>query len=332
MPPAAAPSQAREPSMSNDTRRLTTRWSRPGQPSVWFQRDTSLGLAGRLISRPLGGLGSSQGFPVRQTVFATKALVSILMCGTVASCQAALTSSPLSTVADSTPLAAQPSQAPTLALLAIHSPSPEECDGQVFTGGPGESPLDPGAQTGVPLSSAEVAGYLNIMGIHSLCVPVPFGAPSLNVDWNDLGDPPNATGRMISIGFDGLQDAAGGWGRGFIVYSTYDFEGGSEYSVFATQEDLRQVQAGEMPHLVTSDGIDGFVRFFPGMAMHTQPIQLTYVFPFPTHFVAVAFTIGTYDSSEVEAAIGSLEAGSHPDLANPEIPLLIELVSSIRFE
>ena len=38
-----------------DERRLTTRWSRPGQPSVWLWRDTSLGLAGRLISTPLGG-------------------------------------------------------------------------------------------------------------------------------------------------------------------------------------------------------------------------------------------------------------------------------------
>ncbi len=35
--------------------RLTTRWSRPGQPSGWIVRDTSLRLAGRLISRPLGG-------------------------------------------------------------------------------------------------------------------------------------------------------------------------------------------------------------------------------------------------------------------------------------
>jgi hypothetical protein len=35
--------------------RPTTRWSRPGQPGVWFRRDTSLGLAGRLISKPLGG-------------------------------------------------------------------------------------------------------------------------------------------------------------------------------------------------------------------------------------------------------------------------------------
>ena len=34
--------------------RLTTRWSRPGQPGVWLSCDTSLGLAGRLISRPLG--------------------------------------------------------------------------------------------------------------------------------------------------------------------------------------------------------------------------------------------------------------------------------------
>ncbi len=35
--------------------RLTTRWSRPGQPGVWPWRDTSLGLAKRLSSRPLGG-------------------------------------------------------------------------------------------------------------------------------------------------------------------------------------------------------------------------------------------------------------------------------------
>ena len=36
------------------------RWGRgsstdPGQPGVWLRRDTSLGPAGRLISRPLGG-------------------------------------------------------------------------------------------------------------------------------------------------------------------------------------------------------------------------------------------------------------------------------------
>jgi hypothetical protein len=34
-------------------KRETTRWSRPGQPGVWLTRDTSLGLAGRLISRTL---------------------------------------------------------------------------------------------------------------------------------------------------------------------------------------------------------------------------------------------------------------------------------------
>ncbi len=52
-PKTPSPSQA---GLRNSRCRLTTRWSRPGQPSVWLRRDTSLGLAGRLISRPLGGM------------------------------------------------------------------------------------------------------------------------------------------------------------------------------------------------------------------------------------------------------------------------------------
>src|SRR3990172_9057211 len=35
--------------------RRTTRWSRPGQPGLAISCDTCLGLAGRLISIPLGG-------------------------------------------------------------------------------------------------------------------------------------------------------------------------------------------------------------------------------------------------------------------------------------
>ncbi len=41
--------------------RLTTRWSRPGQPGLAISCDTSLGLAGRLISRPLGRFGPFRG-------------------------------------------------------------------------------------------------------------------------------------------------------------------------------------------------------------------------------------------------------------------------------
>ena len=40
--------------------RLTPRWSRPGQLSVWVSCDTRFGLAGRLISRPLGRLPLSR--------------------------------------------------------------------------------------------------------------------------------------------------------------------------------------------------------------------------------------------------------------------------------
>ena len=105
------------------------------------------------------------------------------------------------------PLPTQTPSAPAIEPL-LPSPDPSECLGEVAKRSLGEPPADLGAQTRRPLPSQQLADYLNIMGIDSLCIPHSFGAPSLNVDWNSLGTPPIAIGRMVSIGFEGLDGSA----------------------------------------------------------------------------------------------------------------------------
>ena len=229
------------------------------------------------------------------------------------------------------PLPTQTPSAPAIEPL-LPSPDPSECLGEVAKRSLGEPPADLGAQTRRPLPSQQLADYLNIMGIDSLCIPHSFGAPSLNVDWNSLGTPPIAIGRMVSIGFEGLDGSASGWGRGYLIYSTYDFEVGSEYNVFATQEDLQATRMQSMPRMIRVDGIDGFIRFFPGLSMGKQPIYITYVFPFDTFYVAAVLALNQYDPAQVNDVILQMEEGRHPDLANPDLPLFNQLVSSIRFE
>jgi len=214
----------------------------------------------------------------------------------------------------------------------LPSPGPSVCLGEVAMRSLGEPTADPGAQRTRPLSSEQLAQYLNIVGIDSLCIPHSFGAPSLNVDWNNLENPPNAIGRMISIGFEGLDDGASGWGRGFIVYSTYDFEVGSEYDVFATEADLQATRTQSMPRMVSVDGIDGFVRYIPGISMDKQPVYITYIFPFDMYYLAAALTLGQYDPAQVNDVILQMEQGRHPDLVNPDLPHFNDLVSSIQFK
>lgn len=229
------------------------------------------------------------------------------------------------------PLPTHTSSAPTVDLF-LPSPDPLNCLGEVARRSPGEPPPNPGALRRGPLSSQQLADYLNIMGIDSICIPRSFGAPSINVDWNNLDNPPVAIGRMISIGFEGLDEGAYGWGRGFLVYSTYDFEIGSEYDVFATQEDLQATQSHSMPRTISVDGLDGFIRYFPGLPMDTQAVYITYVFPFDTYYIAAVLALGLYDPAKVSHVILQMEEGRHPDLTSPDVPLFNQLVSSIRFE
>ena len=230
----------------------------------------------------------------------------------------------------STPYAPNPTRKPLAATVQpmLPSPDPSACLGELAVRSLGEPAADPGALRTQPLSSEQLAHYLNVMGIDSLCIPHSFGAASLNVDWNA----PIAIGRMVSIGFDGLGGGASGWGRGFLLYSTYDFEVGSEYDVFATEDDLRATRTESMARMISVDGIDGFIRYFPGLSMGTQAVHLTYIFPFDTYYLAAVLTLGQYDPAQVNDVILEMEQGRHPDLVNPDLLRFNKLVSSMQFE
>lgn len=250
--------------------------------------------------------------------FITKGyIVAILLCLALTSCQL-----PSPWPAETTPHSS----------AGLPSPRSSECLGELARSNPGTPPSDPGAPIGEPLSPEQLSDYLRIMGIDSFCIPPSLGQPTLNIDWNDLTDPPIAIGRMVSIGFDGLDAGAYGWGKGFILYSTYNFAVGSEYEVFATVDDLRSTRDHSMPRMIALDGVDGFLRYTPGIAMGTQPVYLTYVFPFDSFYIAAVLSLGSYDPSLVSDIVSQMEAGQHPDLANPDVAPFKELVSSIRFQ
>ena len=181
------------------------------------------------------------------------------------------------------------------------------------------------------LSSEEFTEYLDLMGIESLCIPEQFEAPFINVDWNDFGDPQIAIGRMVSIGFDGLYPGLTAWSSGYIIYSTYDFEVGSEYVVFSNEEDRDRVTDQSMPNPITVGGADGFTRFQKGLNYGNQPIYKVHIFPFESHYIAFVVNIGHYDLDDVDDVIRQMEIGAHPDLLHNNVRLMDYLVSSLQF-
>ena len=181
------------------------------------------------------------------------------------------------------------------------------------------------------LSSEEFDAYLNLMGIESLCIPEQFEEPFLNVDWNDFGDPQIAIGRMVSIGFDGIYPGLTAWSSGYIIHSTYDFEVGSEFVVFASEEDRDRVRDQSMPNPITVGGADGFIRFQKGLNYGTQLIHKVHIFPFESHYIAFVVIIGHFDPDNVDDAIRQMEIGAHPDLLHNNVRLMDYLVSSLQF-
>jgi hypothetical protein len=104
------------------------------------------------------------------------------------------------------------------------------------------------------------------------------------------------------------------------------------YHDFATLEDLHAIRSGSTPDMIHVDGVDGFVRFFPGFRWQTQEVMKTYVFPFDNHYVAVVLALGEYDPDEIDDVLDAMAAGRHPDLTQETVSLMDLLVSSIQFE
>lgn len=155
------------------------------------------------------------------------------------------------------------------------------------------------------LSTEEFQAYLKVMGLEGMCVPEEFGAPFLNVDWDaaqGLGmNQPAQQGRMISIGFENLYHG-GGWGEGYLIYSTYDFVAGTEYDVFASAEDFSRVQQGPGGDIFEAKNgsavLLGFERVYAGMPLGRTPFFMTYIYPHENDYTGIVVEIGSYEGDK----------------------------------
>ena len=159
------------------------------------------------------------------------------------------------------------------------------------------------------LSDDELHTTLSVMGVEKLCIPPALGAPFINIDWNNT-TLPGTTGRMLSLGFEGLYHGQG-WSDGFIVYAAYNFRAGSEYDLFAAPEDWAALQQGALPDMLEANGTRGFVRYTSSKwCMGQCSAYKTVVFPFETYAVTVVHRLGTYDANaDWEQIFKDLKAG-----------------------
>lgn len=181
------------------------------------------------------------------------------------------------------------------------------------------------------LSAGEWNAYLNLMGIQSLCIPVELGAAFVNADWDSAKMP--ATGRMVSLGFEGRYHGAG-WSDIFLLYSTYDFSTGTEYDRFSSLEDRDALLSGASPNEIEINGIKGFARFTPSRwAYEGQPqiIYKTYGFPFENYYVAVVYNLGAFDG-DTDLLVRQFQQGGYSADTAAVVEMFDFLATSLRFE
>ncbi len=190
-------------------------------------------------------------------------------------------------------------------------------------------PIQTDGEPRITLSPEEWEGYLNLMGIQSLCVPVELGMPFLNADWDSTKIP--ATGRMVSIGFEHFYRGAG-WSDIFLIYSTYDFTTGAEFDHFATLEDRDALRNHSLASEIQINSIGGFIRFKTAIAAYEGQPQLIYrtiVFPFENDYVAVVYNLGAFE--DAGDWIRKFELGDYPAQYTAQIEMMDFLVDSMRF-
>jgi len=185
-----------------------------------------------------------------------------------------------------------------------------------------------GGKPHLALSAREWNGYLNLMGIRSICLPLQIGAPYVNADWDSTTMP--ATGRMVSIGFENFQHGAG-WSDLFLLYSTYDFITGTEYDRFAELPDRDSLRSHSLANEIEVNGIRGFIRFKAAAWTYEGQPQIVYrsaVFPFENAYVAIVYKLGAGDADEMNR---KFEQGEYPADLLPNLQLMDFLVNSLQF-
>lgn len=224
-----------------------------------------------------------------------------------------------------TPTDAGPS--PTQVDATCWVPSPAGTDPLPFwTPAAGES-----GEPRSPLTAQDLQAYLTVMGIGEICVPPELGGLFLSVDW-DEAEIDAVTGRMISLGFPALYEGSG-WGRGYLVYATYDFAAGTEYDTFARPEDLILVQGSSADvDPIEADGVRGFVRFQRGLCYGSCIVHRVIVFPFEEHYIAIVQALGEIEGEEDwETLLAQLRAGRFPATWDRPLPAIDALARSLRF-
>ncbi len=179
------------------------------------------------------------------------------------------------------------------------------------------------------LDENELKAYYQLMHIESLCIPPEAGVPFINADWSVEGGVASQ-GRMVSLGFENTYSGSG-WSAIYLVYSTFDFSGGTEYVKFMTSKELSAYRGNTLEGItLLQDGL-GFTRYMPGWGYETYPIFKTYTYPFDTDYTALVIKLGDF-KEEFETDLKRAQNGEISDSVRSLLPLFESMGDSLRVQ
>ncbi|MDD2515834.1 MAG: hypothetical protein PHF46_01795 [Candidatus Gracilibacteria bacterium] len=172
--------------------------------------------------------------------------------------------------------------------------------------------------------------------IWQLYVPAGLGDLFQIIDWDVQKDTADV-GRKMAFGFTKL---GSGGSKGFIEYSTYDFEAGTMYNTYATKKDYDDVISGKKANIIDIDGKKGYMYFkksqfggCDGGPMGGCSMEKVVVFPYETYYVAVVIEVFSTDEDvSSENIMKNLQKNIYPTSSNfDNIKLMQEVVENLKF-
>lgn len=177
------------------------------------------------------------------------------------------------------------------------------------------------------LDENELKAYYQLMHIKSLCIPPEAGLPFINADWS-MENGVAAKGRMVSLGFENTYSGSG-WSGIYLVYSTFDFSGGTEYVKFMTAKELSAYRGNSLQGITPLPDGSGFTRYMAGWGYDTYPIFKTYTFPFEKDYTALVIDLGDF-KDEFEADLKRVQSGEISETVRARLPLFESMGASLR--
>lgn len=172
---------------------------------------------------------------------------------------------------------------------------------------------------------------LKTLGIAEVCIPQSFGTPTEVIDWDYTKE---GRGRMTTFGFSGLlNQKSGGWGRSYLVYSTYDFQGETEYDTFGKKEDYQTVAQKTLSDVIVQ-GAKGFERVEAPKRMDYVSPRKVVLFPFKNYYLAFVYELPIMqegDEKQVKPLLENLAKKNYPLKWKDDLEQFDALVQSIKF-